>query len=93
MGVLQRRCGFMWQTDFLKKYVGEMVSPRFKITIAKAFELVALFGPTLYWRNPTRLVKPRKKLELDPAVFGGLDPTAGCSTSSSSRRTPSGGRR
>jgi hypothetical protein len=67
--------GFMWETDFLRKYVGDMVSPRFKITMAKAFELVALFGPTLYWRNPTRIVKPRKKIELDPAVFGGLDPS------------------
>lgn len=67
--------GFMWETDFLRKYVGEMLKPRFKITVAKAFELVALFGPTLYWRNPTRLVKPRKKLEIDPAVFGGLDPS------------------
>jgi hypothetical protein len=75
MGFFAGSCGFMWQTDFLKKYIGEMVAPRFKITIAKAFELVALYGPTLYWRNPTRLVKPRKKLELDPAVFGGLDPT------------------
>lgn len=75
MGFFAGACGFMWETDFLKKYVGDVASPRFKITIAKAFELVALYGPTLYWRNPTRLVKPRHKLELDPAAFGGLDPT------------------
>lgn len=68
-------CGFMWQTEYMAKYIGGSISPKFKITIAKAFELVALFGPTLYWRNPQRVVKPRRRLELDPALFGGLDPT------------------
>jgi hypothetical protein len=66
--------GFMWDAKFLQKYVGGQLTPTFKITLAKAFELVALFGPTLYWRNPTRLVKPRPTLQLDPALFGGLDP-------------------
>jgi hypothetical protein len=68
-------CGFMWQSEYMAKYIGGQISPRFRITIAKAFELVALFGPTLYWRNPHRVVKPRERLTLDPALFGGLDPT------------------
>lgn len=68
-------CGFMWEPKFLQKFVGGALNPKFKITIAKAFELVALFGPTLYWRNPTRMVKPRASIQLDPQLFGGIDPT------------------
>lgn len=63
-------CGFMWQQDFLQKFIGISYTPTFKVTIAKAFELVAIFGPTLYWRNPIRVVKPRKQIGLTPDLFG-----------------------
>ena len=76
MAFFNGAAGFMWEPGFLSKYIGGGgIAPRFKITIAKAFELVALFGPTLYWRNPTRLVKPRQQLSLSPELFMGLDPT------------------
>lgn len=75
MAFFNGACGFMWEPGFLNKFIGTNVAPMFKITIAKAFELVALFGPTLYWRNPTRLVKPRAQLSLTPELFAGLDPT------------------
>jgi hypothetical protein len=75
MGFYRGACGFMWDAPFMKKYVGTIMAPTFKITIAKAFELVALFGPTLYWRNPQRVVKPRHSLQMDPAMFAGIDPT------------------
>lgn len=69
--------GFMWQPEFFKQYVGGALAPRFKITVAKAFELVALYGPSMYWQNPTRLVKPRKRVGLSDALFMGLqDPMA-----------------
>lgn len=45
------------------------ISPSFNLTICKAFELVALFGPLLYWRNPQRHVKPRKPLPVIPELF------------------------
>ena len=38
--------------------------------MAKAFELVALFGPILYWRNPKRTVKSRKQIPINPDIFG-----------------------
>lgn len=62
--------GFMWDSGYASKYMGGAMSPRFKITLQKAFELVALFGPILYWRNPIRIIKPRKKLDLSPEMFG-----------------------
>lgn len=75
MAFFNGSAGFMWEPAFLNRYIGGGLAPRFKITIAKAFELVALFGPTLYWRNPTRLVKPRNQISLRPELFMGLDPT------------------
>ena len=62
--------GFMWDQRYRHKFWDGKASPRFKFTISKAFELVALFGPILYHRNPHRQVTPRKPLELDPALFG-----------------------
>lgn len=64
--------GFMWEPAFRQKFLKGNVSPRFKITIAKAFELVALYGPTLYWENPQRSVKPHKPIDLSPDLFGPL---------------------
>ncbi len=52
--------GFMWEDAYRHKMGLGDYAPTFKMTIAKAFELVALFGPSLYWRNPIRTVKPRK---------------------------------
>jgi len=44
--------------------------PRFKFTLHKAFELVAIFGPLLYNRNPVRTVTPREPLEMPPELLG-----------------------
>lgn len=69
--------GFMWEASYQKKYMGGRMTPRFKITLAKAFELVALFGPVLYWKNPQRVFKPRKTIKYTPEMFGGeQDPRA-----------------
>lgn len=62
---------FMWSEKYRKKFTsGDQMNPRFRITIAKAFELVALFGPVLYYRNPVRQVNPRKPFELSPELYG-----------------------
>lgn len=45
------------------------IHPNFNMTICKAFEMVALFGPLLYWRNPQRHVKARKPLPVVPELF------------------------
>lgn len=71
MGFFAGVTGFMWESKFQSKFMnGAGLTPRFKITIAKAFELVAVFGPSLYWQNPQREVKPRKPLDVGPELFG-----------------------
>lgn len=63
-------CGFMWNEKFQNKYIKGRVSPKFKITIQKAFELVALYAPSLCWQHPARTNKPRKMLDIPLDVFG-----------------------
>jgi hypothetical protein len=41
----------------------------FKIHINKAFEYVSLFGPSLYYDNAVRTVKPRAPLQVLPGFF------------------------
>jgi hypothetical protein len=61
--------GFMWKKDFMTQ-MGVDKAPKLQMTFAKAFELVALVGPTLYWKNPQRRVQPRRALEITPDMFG-----------------------
>lgn len=63
-------CGFMWEGKYQKKYLSGTIAPRFRITLQKAFELVALFGPSLYWRNPKRKGGVREPIPLSPELFG-----------------------
>ncbi len=44
--------------------------PTFRVTVNKAAELVQLFGPRLYFKNPIRVVKPRDIPNFDTSVFG-----------------------
>lgn len=60
--------GFMWEEKYRSTFM-DGAAPKFRITIAKAFEFVALYGPSLFWQNPTRQIKPRKQLELKPEHF------------------------
>jgi hypothetical protein len=62
--------GFMWEDKNRKEFLSGTVAPKFKMTISKAFELVALFGPVLYWRNPEREIRPRSQFTLRPELFG-----------------------
>lgn len=67
--------GFLWDPKYKNKFWNEdngAVQPKFKLTIARAFELVALFGPTLYWRNPNRVAEVRSFPDLDPMAFGDI---------------------
>ena len=62
--------GFMWDDKYRSTFMEvDSAAPKFRITIAKAFEFVALYGPSLFWQNPTRQMKPRKQLELKPEHF------------------------
>ncbi len=67
--------GFMWDEKYRKEFNSfGGYAPRFKLTIAKAFELVALFGPSLYYRNPIRTVKPKPRIQITPDMFAFLPP-------------------
>jgi len=69
--------GFMWQPEYSAKYLGGRHNPKFRITISKAFELLAIFGPMLYWNNPQRQCRPRKLMQVPPQVLQSLnDPFA-----------------
>lgn len=74
----QCRTFFKGGSDFWKsssqggcygKYMDEGHRPTIRMTMSKAFELVALFGPMLYHRNPQRFCQPRKSLPVIPGVF------------------------
>ena len=68
--------GWMWDDKYRAKFLGANINPRFKITLNKAFELVAVFGPVLYSRNPVRTCRPYSQMELGPdkiAASMGID--------------------
>jgi hypothetical protein len=54
------------------------IEPTFQIQVNKAFEFIAIYGPSLYWRNPRRTANARPVLQIPPQVFGDVqnDPQA-----------------
>lgn len=62
--------GQMYDPKFQSRFIGGDFNPKFKITLNKAFEMVALFGPLIYNRNPNREVNPPDSIEYGPEVFG-----------------------
>lgn len=47
----------MWEDAFRKEFYPAVAQPQFMVSLNKAFELVAIIGPSLYWQSPTREVK------------------------------------
>lgn len=62
--------GFMWDDKFKARYLKNIQAPRFRVTIAKAFELVAIFGPSLFWRYPGRTIRNREMFTPGIELFG-----------------------
>lgn len=62
--------GTMWSHDFRKTYLGGIEEPKFQVTIAKAFELVAVVGPSVMWDYPGRVVKTVPRKPLGRSYFG-----------------------
>jgi hypothetical protein len=55
----------------------EIPAPSFRVSINKAAEVVQLFGPVMYQRNPDRKVTPRHVWAPPPEMFGSAqDPMA-----------------
>lgn len=73
--------GFMWDADYKGKVWSkdlDNMAPSFRMTVNKVFELVSLFGPVLYHRNPVRRVTPRQYIQAPPQFLGiNLDPMSG----------------
>lgn len=59
----------MWDSSYTRKIWQNVKAPKFRITINKAFELVAVFGPNLFWECPHRNVAPKKALEIPQELF------------------------
>ena len=43
--------------------------PDFKVSVNKTFEFVTIFGPSLYYENPVRTVRPRMPVQVPPEFF------------------------
>lgn len=64
-GFYARDCGFMWQPSFRDKFLKGVKSPKFEVTINKAFELVAIYGPYLLWDNPYRKCQTYEPFQVE----------------------------
>lgn len=65
-----RSAAAMWDPAYTKKFWRGVKSPKFRISINKAFEYVAIIAPRLMWTTPHREVKPKRRLsKLDPEVL------------------------
>lgn len=47
----------MWEDSFRQEFYPGIAQPQFMVSLNKAFELVAIIGPSLYWDTPSREVK------------------------------------
>jgi len=66
----------MWDQSYTRQFWKGVKAPKFRITINKAFELVAVFGPNLLWDVPHRTVEPKRPLEIPPELFAGNEQMA-----------------
>jgi hypothetical protein len=64
-----RSAAAMWDPLYTKKFWKGVKGPRFRLTINKAFEYVAVFGPNLIWDVPHRTVTSKKALQIPPELF------------------------
>ena len=69
--------GFMWSGNYMDRFMGGssgMTTPKFKLTINKAWEFFALMGPMLFWQIADRKVRPYQKMKLDLFPLVGQNP-------------------
>jgi hypothetical protein len=51
------------------RWAGDAGDPPIKMTLNKVAEIVAIYGPMLYQKNPTRTVEPRQPTQIDPSII------------------------
>lgn len=67
---------WMWDLDYSQGKGGflatgvQAILPKFRMTVNRVAELVALYGPSLYHRNPNIQVTPIDPPGMPPEVFG-----------------------
>ncbi|SFH96810.1 hypothetical protein [Planctomicrobium piriforme] len=59
----------MWNPDYSRKFWKGVEAPRFRISINKAFEYVAIMAPNLFWNVPYRTVEPKRPLAISPEML------------------------
>lgn len=64
-----RSAAAMWDPLYAKKFWRGMKAPRTRVSINKAFEFVAVYGPNLLWDIPHRTATPKKMLDLPEGAF------------------------
>lgn len=64
-----RSAAAMWDPVYTRKFWQGMKPPRTRVSINKAFEYVAVFGPNLLWDIPHRTATPKKMLQLPQEAF------------------------
>jgi hypothetical protein len=70
MNFFSKSSEWLWSDSNKRKFWTGDVKPKFMMTVNKAFELVALFGPLIYHDNPVRTVTPRKLSQFPPELYG-----------------------
>lgn len=65
-----RSAAAMWDTSYSKKFWKGVPAPKFRVTINKAYEYVAVFAPNLIWDVPHRTVEAKRAVEIPVEVFG-----------------------
>lgn len=59
----------MWDGEYTKKFWRGVKAPKFRVTINKAFELVAILAPNLIWDVPHRTCSPKKRIQIPQELF------------------------
>lgn len=59
----------MWDEKYSRKIWQGVKPPKFRISINKAFEYVAVMAPNLFWGMPHRSVKPKSRLEVPAGII------------------------
>lgn len=67
--------GFMWDEKYKERFkLAIKDTPKFPVTINKAFELIAIVGPYIYWQYADRKIEPTTPPEIIAEAFADMDP-------------------
>ena len=59
----------MWSPEYTRKFWKGIKAPRFRLSLNKAYEYVAIFLPNLFWEVPHRTVTPKGKMDFPMEIF------------------------